>query len=101
MKVNCASTIQIKASRPYSPTETIKYMRAIVGKKAVVELADTAMGIDLVAAARAAFAVDPSIAVTAVALVVNDVALDDNKSLAVLGIKEGSSAQIRYVVTLK
>ena len=101
MKVNCASAIQIKSSKPYSPADTVKYMRAILGKKAVVEVADTAMGIDLVAAARAAFAVDPSIAITAMALVVNGVELDDNKSLSALGIKDGSSAQIRYVVTLQ
>jgi hypothetical protein len=100
MKVNCASIIQIKSSKPYSPTDVIKYVRAIVGKKAVVEVADSAMGIDLVAAARATFAVDPTIAITAMALVVNNVEVDDNKSLATLGIKEGSSVQIRYVVTI-
>ena len=100
MKVNCASTIQIKSSHPYSPSDTLKYMRAIVGKKAVVEVADAATGVDLVSAAKAAFAVDPSIAITAVALVVSDVELDQSKSLSALGIKDGSSAQIRYVVTI-
>ena len=100
MKVNCASTIQIKSSHPYSPNDTLKYIRAIVGKKAAVEVADSAMGIDLVAAARAAFAVDPTIAITAMALVVNDVEVDDNKSLSALGVKDGSSVQIRYVVTI-
>jgi hypothetical protein len=100
MKVNCASTIQINSSKPYSPADTIKYVRAIVGKKAAVEVADAAKGLDLVSAARAAFAVDPSITITAVALVVNDVELDQSKTLAALGIKDGSSAQVRYVVTI-
>jgi len=100
MKVNCASTIQIKSSHPYSPNDTIKYVRAIVGKKAVVEVASAATGNDLIAAAKAAFAVDPSIAVSGMALVVSDVELDAAKSLSALGIKDGSSAQIRYVVTI-
>jgi len=100
MKVNCASTIQIKSSKPYSTSDTIKYVRAIVGKKVAVEVADAATGLDLVSAARATFAVDPSIAITAVALVVNDVELDQSKSLSALGITDGSLAQIRYVVTI-
>lgn len=100
MKVNCASTIQIKSSHPYSPNDVIKYMRAIVGKKAAVVVADAATGNDLIAAARAAFAVDPTIAITAVTLVVSDVELDATKSLSALGIKDGSSVQIRYVVTI-
>ena len=99
MKVNCASVIQIKSLRLYTTTEVIKQMRAIVGKKIVVEVADAAMGVDLVASARAAFAVDPSIAISGMALVVNDAELDANKSLSALGIKDGSSVQIRYVIT--
>jgi len=100
MKVNCASTIQIKSSRTYSPSDTLKYMRAILGKNAAVEVADAATGVDLIAAAKAAFAVDPSIALTGVAIVVNNVELDATKSLSALGIKDASSVQIRYVVTI-
>ena len=98
MKVNCASTIQIVSTKPYSPNDVIKIMRAVVGKKAAIDVADTAMGVDLVAAARAAFAVDPTIAVAKTVLVFNDVEVDDNKTLSALGIKNGSSVQIRYVV---
>ena len=82
------------------PGDLLPYTRAILGKKAVVEMAATAMGIDLIAAAKAAFAVDPSIAITRMALMFNDVEVDDNKSLSALGIQDGSSVQIRYVVTI-
>jgi len=75
-------------------------MRAILGKNAAVEVADAATGVDLIAAAKAAFAVDPSIALTGVAIVVNNVELDATKSLSALGIKDASSVQIRYVVTI-
>ena len=100
MKVNCASIVQIKSSKPYSPSDVIKYVRAAAGKKAVVEVADTAMGIDLVAAARAAFKVDPSVAFSGIALLFNGEEVDDNKSLSALGIKDSSSVQIQYQVTL-
>lgn len=100
MKVNCSSIMKIIASGPHSPNDLIPYSRAILGKTALVEVADAATGLDLVSAARAAFAVDPSIAITAVALVVNDVELDQSKSLVALGIQEGSSVQIRYIVTI-
>jgi hypothetical protein len=100
MKVNCSSTIQIIANGPHTPEDLMPYMRAILGKQAVVEVADAATGIDLVAAAKAAFAVDPSIAITATILVFNDVDQDATKSLVALGINNGSSVQIRYVVTI-
>lgn len=100
MKVNCSSIIKIVASGPHTPEDLLSYTRAILGKQAVVEVADAATGLDLVSAARAAFAVDPSIAIASMALVVNDMELDQSKSLVALGINNGSSVQIRYVVTM-
>jgi hypothetical protein len=100
MKVNCSSVIKIIADRPHGPQDLLKCSRSVLGKKAVVEVADAATGSELVAAANAALAVDPSIVITAMVLVVNEVDMDDSKPLSALGVKDGSSVQIRYVVTI-
>lgn len=100
MKVNCSSVIQIIANKPHGPADLLSYTRAILGKNAVVEVADAATGSELVAAAKAAFAVDPSVVITGMMLVFNEADMEDSKPLSALGINDGSSVQIRYVVTL-
>ena len=100
MKVNCSSIGQIVSSRTYTQTEVILALRPILNKSASVTVADAATGADLVAAARAAFAIAPSVVITRVALVLNGAEVDGAKALSVLGIKEGSSAQIRFAVTI-
>jgi len=54
----------------------------------------------LVTAAVAAFAISPSAKVTRTALVLNGAEVDASKTLAALGVKDGSAAQIRFVVTI-
>jgi hypothetical protein len=100
MKANCASVAKLITSGPFKVNDTVKYVRPIAGKKATVEMASTATGIDLIAAARAAFAIDPSLPVVSVSLVMEGVELDDSKSLSFLGITDGSSVQIVYSVKM-
>ena len=100
MKVNCSSTGQLVANRPYTQAEMVAALRPVLGKSASVTVADAATGADLVAAAVAAFAVDPSAKVTRTALVLNGAEVDASKTLAALGVKDGSAAQIRFVVSL-
>ena len=100
MKVNCSSVGQIVSTRKYTQMEMVAALVPILNKSASVTVADAATGADLVAAARAAFAIAPSVAITRVALVLNGVEVDGAKALSALGVKEGSSAQIRLAVTL-
>lgn len=100
MKVNCSSIGQLLSSHSYTQTEIVMGLRPVLGKSASVTVADAATGADLVAAAVAAFAIAPSAKVTRTALVLNGAEVDATKTLAALGVKDGSSAQIRFVVTI-
>jgi hypothetical protein len=100
MKVNCSSIGQLLSTHSYTQMEIVAALRPVLGKSASVTVADAATGADLVAAAVAAFAVDPSAKVTRTALVLKGVEVDASKTLAALGVKDGSAAQIRFVVTI-
>ena len=100
MKVNCVSIGQIVSTRKYTKMEMVAALVPILNKSASVTVADSATGADLVAAARAAFAIAPSVVITRVALVMNGAEVDGAKTLSDLDIKEGSSVQIRLAVTL-
>jgi hypothetical protein len=100
MKVNCSSIGQLVSNRPYTQAEMVAALRPVLGKSASLTVADAATGADLVAAAVAAFAISPSAKVTRTALVLNGAEVDASKTLAALGVKDGSAAQIRFVVTI-
>jgi len=106
MKVYCSSIEQLVANRPYEHAEMVQALRPVLGKFASVTVADAAKGADaatgadLVAAAQAAFAIDPSAEIVGIALILKNVEVDMSKTLESLGIKDGSSAQIRFTVSL-
>lgn len=100
MKVNVSSTARIQSTRAYSQQELAAAVRPLAGKSGVVEIADSANGSALVEAAKSALGITPPAGFVKAVLVKNDVELDGSKPLAALGVKEGSSIQVRFYVQI-
>ena len=100
MKVNVSSTARIQSKRAYSQQELIDATRPVAGKSAVADVADSANGSALVDAAKSALGITPPAGFVKAVLVKNNVELDGSKTLAALGIKEGSSIQVRFYVKI-
>lgn len=100
MKVNVSSVGRIQSARAYTQLELIAATSPVAGKKAVVDVADSATGTALVDAAKGALGITPPAGFVKAVLVKNDVELDGSKTLVALGLKEGSSIQVRFYVQI-
>ena len=100
MKVNVSSVARVQSARAYTQLELINATRPVAGKKAVVEVSDSANGSALVAAAESALKITPPSGLSKVVLVVNGAEVDESLSLASLGLADGSSVQVRFYVQI-
>ena len=100
MKVNVSSVARVQSARAYKQDELITATRPVAGKKAVVEVSDSANGSALIAAAESALKITPPVGLSKVVLVVNGEEVDESRSLASLGLVDGSSVQVRFYVQI-
>lgn len=100
MKVNVSSVARVQSTRAYSQPELIAATRPVAGKKAVVEVSDSANGSALIAAAESALKITPPAGLVKVMLVVNDNEVDESVSLAAMGLKDSSSVQVRFYIQI-
>jgi hypothetical protein len=100
MKVNVSSVARIQSARAYTQIELIAATRPVTGKSAVVEVSDSANGSALIAAAESVLKITPPAGLVKVMLIVNGAEVDESLSLASLGLKDGSSAQVRFYVQI-
>lgn len=100
MKVNVSSVARIQSARAYSQQELTAAVRPVAGKSGLVDVADAATGSALVDAAKLALGISTPAGFVKAVLVKNDTELDGSKSLASLGVKEGSSIQVRFYVQI-
>ena len=80
MKVNVSSIARIQSERAYSQVELISVTRPVAGKKAVVEVSDSANGSALLDAAKTALNIVPPAGLVKVVLVLNDAEVDESQS---------------------
>jgi hypothetical protein len=100
MKINVSSVARIQSARAYSQQELASASRPVVGKSGVVDVADSVTGSALAEAAKSALGITPPAGFVKAVIVKNDVELDGSKTLAMLGLKEGSSVQVRFYVQI-
>jgi hypothetical protein len=100
MKVNVSSVARIQSARAYTQLELINATQLVAGKSAVADVADAATGSALVDAAKSAMGISNPAGFVKAVLVNNNVELDGSKTLAALGVKEGSSIQVRFYVQI-
>jgi hypothetical protein len=98
MKVNVSSVARIQSARTYSQLELITATRPVAGKKAVVEVLDSANGSALLDAATGALGITPPVGFVKTVLVINGAEVDEAQTLIELGLKDGSDVQVRYYV---
>jgi len=80
--------------------ELIDATTIVAGKKAVVDVADSATGSAFVVAAKGALKITPPAGFIKAVLVLNDEEVDEAKTLSALGVKDGSEVQVRYYVQI-
>jgi len=100
MKVNVSSVVRVQSERAYTQVELIDATAPVAGKKAVVDVSDSATGSALVDAAKSALNITLPVGFVKAVLLMNGEEADESKSLSELGVTDGSSVQVRFYVQI-